>query len=76
MPAIPSTLEPIEALRRHKASLGITNEALATAMTFFGWDGAFSADSLDALFAGRTKLSDEARLFINAYILSYYISTI
>lgn len=76
MPVIPSTLEPIEALRRHKAYCSLSNAQLATAMAFFGWDGAFSADSLDALFAGRTKLNDEARLFINAYLLSYYISII
>lgn len=76
MPEIPATLEPIEALRRHMDYAGINTTQLATAMSYFGWSGHFSGASLDALFAGRTKLSEESRLFVNAYLLSYYLSII
>jgi len=77
MPEIPRLKDEINMLRLHKSSLGYSNVQLAAKMAFFGWDGAFNAASLAALFAGRTKLDTlEKREFVRAFLLEYYISTL
>ena len=66
----PQILDTLERLRLYKSQKVYSNTQLAADMTDFGWT--WSESYVASLMAGRKKLDEHKKLFVNKYLLDRY----